>query len=549
MKSSEQLKLDIISKLSQNKITRKQAIQILNVSERSVLRYLKKYNEKGFLFVKHGNRNKEPKNKTSFEIKKEVIKLVREKYFDFNMTHCLEKLKENHNIIIGREKFRRWCHEIKMVKHAHKRRGSKIRRRRDRMAMPGVMLQMDGSPHKWFGGKESCLIATIDDANNEVAFAEFFPAEDTISCMVILQKVIEKKGRFDILYTDKAGIFAGPKRARFSQVKRALKELSIEIIYADSAEAKGRIERLWKTLQDRLIPEMRLKGIKSYRSANKYLQEQFLIKDYSEKFEVVPVSLETAYRAVSKAVDLNEVFCLKEYRTVKRDHTLSWNSDLYDIKSDLKYSIYSQKIEIRTYQNLTWKAFFANKEIKIEKVNPVIKKRNYHEKTNELRELNSVKVQKNNHVKFKNKFYSLNEMFSEEEVLIKEESGHVYIYHQNKIVEVHELIKNKNQISFTKSEHMSAWRESLNESSFYRTMARRSGLDVESVIIFILKIGNGFIDTKSIFSIINLEKIYLRSALNETCGVALDIGNPNYGTIKKLLNLKGEKYKKKIEEK
>ncbi len=121
------------------------------------------------------------------------------------------------------------------------------------MAQTGLLLQMDGSPHCWFGGKPSCLIAAIDDADGDVAYGEFFPSEDTISCMVVLQKIIEKKGIFQILYVDRAGIFGGPKRCHFSQVKRALAELGIHIIFANSPEAKGRIERLWSTLQDRLI--------------------------------------------------------------------------------------------------------------------------------------------------------------------------------------------------------------------------------------------------------------------------------------------------------
>jgi hypothetical protein len=112
------------------------------------------------------------------------------------------------------------------------------------MQQTGLMLQMDGSPHRWFGDKPSCLIAAIDDADSDVPFGEFFPAEDTISCMRILQQIVKKRGIFNILYVDRAGIFGGPKRAHFSQVKRALGELGIQVIFANSPEAKGRIERV-----------------------------------------------------------------------------------------------------------------------------------------------------------------------------------------------------------------------------------------------------------------------------------------------------------------
>jgi hypothetical protein len=117
--------------------------------------------------------------------------------------------------------------------------------------------------------------------------------------MVVLKKVIEKKGIFQIPYVDRAGIFGGPKRAHFSQVKRALKELGIHVIFANSAEAKGRIERLWSTLQDRLIPEMRLRKIRSNQAANHFLQEQYLPNDYASKFTVVPENLQTAYNMKS----------------------------------------------------------------------------------------------------------------------------------------------------------------------------------------------------------------------------------------------------------
>ena len=119
---------------------------------------------------------------------------------------------------------------------------------------------------------------------------------------------------------------------------------------------------------------MRLRKIKSYEAANSFLQEQYLPNEHAKKFEVLPISQETAYREVSEDICLNEVFCIKEHRSVKRDHTLSWKGDLYDLKSPLKYSIYNQKIEIRTYQDLTWKGFFAGKEIELTKVDPAKKR-------------------------------------------------------------------------------------------------------------------------------------------------------------------------------
>jgi transposase len=368
MSARDQLKLDIIGKVVTGVFDREKACLILDVSERTIRRYLKAYMDKGPLFVKHGNYQRPAINKTSKELKDKVLCLVREKYFDFNMLHCLEKLAEYENIHLKRETFRKWCHEIKMVKRA-KRRRSKARYMRTRMKQTGIMIQMDGSPHKWFGNKDSCLISSIDDASNEIPFAEFFPSEDTISCMRVLQNIVAKKGIFQILYVDRAGWFGGTKRTDFAQVKRACEELGIHVIFANSAEAKGRIERHFQTMQDRLIPEMRLRRIHSYQAANCFLQDQFLPNEYGKKFTVTPANLQTAYKPLPEGTDLNQIFCLKDYRIIKRDHTVGWQGKLYQIESPVKYSIYKQKIEIRTYQDLTFKMFFAGKELPIKLVN------------------------------------------------------------------------------------------------------------------------------------------------------------------------------------
>jgi len=207
-------------------------------------------------------------------LKRQVQNLIKKKYFDLNLTHLGEILERSHAIRVKRETPRCWAHEIHHVKRA-KRRRSQIRKHRETMEAPGLLLQMDGSTHRWFGDKKSCLIALIDDATSEV-HAEFFEAETTLGCLKVLRDYIARKGLFKTLYVDKAGIFGGPKRCNFSQVKRACEELGIEIIFANSAQGKGRIERSFDTFQDRLVPELRLKRIKRMDTANHYLQESFI---------------------------------------------------------------------------------------------------------------------------------------------------------------------------------------------------------------------------------------------------------------------------------
>ena len=540
MTAQEQLILDIIVKISTGEMGRKQGQAALTVSERTIRRYLSDYQENGPLFVKHGNCNKTPSNQSDPELKKRVQNLVKEVYYDLNVTHLAEKLKSDRGIEVKREVLRLWCHEIKMVKRSKRRRSGKVRRYRDRMTQTGIMLQMDGSPDYWFGGKQCCLIGAIDDADSDVPFAEFFPAEDTISCMVVLQKIIEKMGIFQILYVDRAGIFGGPKRVHFSQVKRALGQLGIHIIYANSPEAKGRIERLWGTLQDRLIPEMRLRGITSYENANDYLQNQFLPNEYG-KFKVAPENLQTAYKPLPVGIDLNEIFCLKEDRSCKRDHTFSLDGELYRIDSELKHSIHNQKIQVRTYQNLFKKFFFADKEIQVRLVKKPIRQAILAQ----VEDLRGNKVRQDGHVECGGKHYSVEEHFIGKKVSGVENNGVIELYHHGMVIERHAKIIDPKQNSSTKENHLGPWRRALELNSIYRKNARRYGVSVEDFVVAVIKQGQGFIDTALIFGVLNQEKIYEAKTINEVCKHALDIDSVNYKTVMMLLKLKPTRYELK----
>ena len=224
MNRKQHLKLDVITKILAGKIPRKLAVKILGVSERTIQRYLKAYKEKGLRFLYHGNTGKTPVNKTSPEIRESVIHLVKTKYFDFNLTHTIEKLKGAESIDISLETLRRWYQEEGFSKK-YRVRSRKITKARQRVAEPGILLQMDGSYHKWFGDKDSCLITAIDDCNNDVYFGGFYKSESTLDCMDVLKKIIEKNGRFEVLYVDKAGTYGGGKRQLFSNLKRACEEL------------------------------------------------------------------------------------------------------------------------------------------------------------------------------------------------------------------------------------------------------------------------------------------------------------------------------------
>jgi len=365
---------EVISQFLAGKFSRREASELLQVRERAVSRMARRIEKKGVLGAAHGNRGKSPTIKKSAFFKRKVLKLVKERYFDFNMLHCLEMLNTHHHIVVSRETFRRWCHEQGLVKRA-KRRKAVARQRRERMPNPGLLLQMDGSPHKWNLRDIWHLISAIDDATSEVPYAEFFEAEDTLGAMKVLRGVIEKKGIPFAVYVDKAGCFGGGNRQKYNQFKRACEEIGIKVIPANSPEAKGRIERSFDTFQDRLIPELRIYGITKMGEANEYLRRKFLKNYWDRKLTVEPRNPESKYRAVPKGIDLNEIFCLKYQRTVNGDHTVSWDAKTYQLDWPKDRPIRGHKIEFRVYPDGNWKAFHAEDPVSLKPVFKPIKVR------------------------------------------------------------------------------------------------------------------------------------------------------------------------------
>lgn len=367
MKKRDQLVFDTVTQFLAGRLTRQQAAQLIGRRERTVSRIARRIEQRGLLGVVHGCRGRAAPNRLPDELKAEVLRLMQSRYFDFNLTHALEKLKAEHGISVSHDTLRRWCHEKGLVKRA-KRRRAKVRRYRERMAAEGMLLQLDGSPFHYNGQDVWTLIAAIDDATSDVPWAEFFLSEDTLNCMTVLQRIIETKGLPYAIYTDQAGWLAGSKRSQFTQFTRACEELGIRVIPAYSPQAKGRIERAWHTFQDRIVPELRLRKIRRLPSANTYLQEHFLPGYWRRQNVVKARESEPAYRRLDKRIELAEVLCLKQWRQVQADHTISYEGQTYLIDCPTKYSLWKQKVEIRTYQNLSWRAFFADRPLRLRQV-------------------------------------------------------------------------------------------------------------------------------------------------------------------------------------
>lgn len=371
MNSTEQIKLDVIGKLSQGQISTKQAMQILDKSESTIFRYLRKFRLIGALFVKHKNSNKIPINKTMPELEEKIIKLCQDKYKNFNRSHAREEIKATEGISIAKDTFNRICKRNNILTKQVKKRKCKSKYRRDRMKQTGIMLQLDGSPHRWFGRRKTCLVLIIDDATSDPLYGEFSPTETTFACMNVIKQVLRSHGAFQILYTDRAGIFGrnttnhfdGVKREGFSSLKRCILKFGIHTIYAQSAEAKGRIERAFNTLQDRLVAEFELNKIKTIAQANKYLNEVYLPK-HRKNFSVDPANQTSGFTPILSSVNLDDYFYMSLERKIKNDHTFSLEGIVYDIEK-AQEDQRGKTIEIRKYPDGKTLYFIDDKEVRL----------------------------------------------------------------------------------------------------------------------------------------------------------------------------------------
>lgn len=369
MNAGEQFKLDVITKLFAGKISIKQAMQILNKSESTIFRYLRGHRKEGVLFVKHKNTQRIPTNKIDPLVEEQIIRLCQEKYKNFNRSHAREEISATEKIHIAKDTFNRICQRNNLLMKKVKKRKSKNRYRRDRMAEAGIMLQLDGSPHRWFGMRKTCLVLIIDDATSDPLYGEFSPTETTFACMNVIKKVLQLHGVFQILYTDRAGIFGkdtvnhfdGVKREGFTSLKKCLTKFGINTIYAQSAEAKGRIERAFNTLQDRLVAEFELNSVETIKEANKYLNEVYLPK-HRKLFSKSEVK--SAFSPILPSVKLDEYFYMSSERKIKKDHTFNLEGVVYDLDpSDSNQA--GKTLEIRKYPNGNTKYFIDDREINI----------------------------------------------------------------------------------------------------------------------------------------------------------------------------------------
>lgn len=318
---------EVILRAISGQILWSQAALILRVSDRTMRRWRERYEEHGYDGLFDRRLGKPSPKLVPLETVGKVLKLYRETYFDFNVKHFHEKLLSDHGITLSYTWVKTALQGAGLVKKAKKR--GKHRKRRPRRPMPGMMLHIDASKHRWLGGRQwNDFITIMDDANSEIYYAQLVDEESTQTVMVALREVVERKGVFCSLYSDRAShFFQTPKagdvvdRQELTQVGRALAQLGIEMIPAYSPQARGRCERSYKTWQGRLPQELRLRGIETVEEANRFLRESY-IADYNNRFTVPAAATGNAFLRVGKERDLDLIFSLEWERVVANDNTV-----------------------------------------------------------------------------------------------------------------------------------------------------------------------------------------------------------------------------------
>ena len=338
-------KVKIIEDSLEQKITRKEAARLLGLSVRTVQRMRKLFLQYGPKGIAHGNRGKTPSNKIAEDVRNFYIDLYRTKYRMFNYSHAIEKMKEcgDFKYKISYESLRKILREENLGK-IKRRKPSKAKEMRLREARFGFMLQMDGSHHKWFGRQKSCLISLIDDATSKIFYMKFESSETTMACLKALKHIVQTYGVPVIILTDKAGWSVGGKRQHFSHFEKACELLGIEVIGTSNPESKGRIERSFKTHQDRLIAELEFEKIGNRLGAQEYVDETYL-PEWNNTRAVKPREKQGAFRELPKNIDLDYVFSKKETRISNKTNLVNLNGEMYHLEHPNKLNLGGEKIE------------------------------------------------------------------------------------------------------------------------------------------------------------------------------------------------------------
>jgi transposase len=335
---------DVLLRAMAKKITWWQAAEIIGVTDRTMRRWRERLEGHGYDGLADRRKGKPSLRRVPLQTCEEVLRLYQEKYFDLSIRHFHEKLQEEHGLELSYTWVQQALQGAGLVPR-RSRRGPH-RRRRERRPLPGMLLHIDGSKHRWFQDERWYdLLVILDDATSEIYYAQLVEEESTWTVMIALREVIEQKGLFCALYSDRGShFFFTPKagepvdKQRLTQVGRVMKELGIHMIPAYSPQARGRSERSFGTWQGRLPQELRLANIGTLAEANAFLRERY-IAEFNQKFTVPAKERGTAFRKTNRS-DLDWIFSVQSERVVARDNTIAFRDQIWQLeKTRWRYSL------------------------------------------------------------------------------------------------------------------------------------------------------------------------------------------------------------------
>lgn len=364
----------LLSSVLERKFTLKEATPALGVSYRQAKRLKKAVAREGPKALIHKNRGRFPANRLPAGLCARVLELVTTTYGQFNDTHCAEMLARREGITLSRETIRR-MRRAQGIKPKRKRRPRQHYKRRIRKELTGMMLLWDGSPHLWFGPSTDpcCLMAAIDDADGQVLHAFFDPSETTLAYLKLLQGIIPRYGIPASIYMDRhSALFRTDDHWSLeeqlqnhqnpTQVGMALADLGIEAIPAFSPQAKGRVERAFGTLQDRLMAELDLMKIRTIEDANRFLPS--FLQHYNQRFGKTPAQSGSAFRRLPKNLDLEAILSIRYPATVGNDNTIRLGGIVLDLPPGPKNRSWAKcRVEARQTLDGSWRVFYQNARI------------------------------------------------------------------------------------------------------------------------------------------------------------------------------------------
>ena len=319
----------VVRAVMDGKMTNGEGAAALDLSVRQLKRIKGKVKRYGMTGIRHGNRGRAPGHAFPDRFKKRVIGLVQRRYPGFNFSHLSEMLDEEEAIRINRETLRLWLRPLGYGGKVRKQ--PRHRKRRQRSGRAGQMLFLDGSPHAWFDAQQSTLLLCTDDGTGEPLYGLFRDHEDLEGCFTVCQEVFTRYGLPAVFYLDRASQFTTTRRGGVhvrqrddapTQFERAMQELAVKLLFADSPEARGRAERINGVFQDRLVAELRFRRISTAEAATDYLNRSFIPR-YAKRFGVAPEEGLSAWRPLPSGMDLRHILCRRSIRVVNKDNTVS----------------------------------------------------------------------------------------------------------------------------------------------------------------------------------------------------------------------------------